>query len=44
MSVMESERLNEMRRRQELEEELASKGDGFEYEIEMRLKFESKLN
>ena len=37
MEFVESKRQMEMRRRQELEDELASKGTGYEFEISMRL-------
>ena len=44
MEAVESSRQTEQRRRIELEEELASKGSGYESEITMRLQFEQKLN
>lgn len=44
METVESGRMQEKRRRIELEEELASKGSGYESEITMRLAFEQKLN
>jgi len=40
METVESGRMQEKRRRIELEEELASKGSGYESEITMRLAFE----
>jgi hypothetical protein len=44
LKSLEHARLKEIARREELEEELLTRGSGHETEVEMRLKFESQLN
>jgi hypothetical protein len=44
LKELERQRVAEMRKAEALQDELNHRGTGHEIEVEMRLKFESKLN